>query len=141
MGIEPFLIISAVDIFIAQRLVRKICPNCKQIAKLPSVLMEKLGKQIENLPPDIKSKFKKPYKFYQGKGCRSCNEGYFGRLGIFEVMPMTEKLQKITMAGPTSVTLKETAVEEGMLTMKQDGLIKALEGITTIEEVLRVTIS
>ncbi|MBU2595498.1 Flp pilus assembly complex ATPase component TadA [Patescibacteria group bacterium] len=141
MGIEPFLIISAVNIFIAQRLVRKICPNCKQIAKFPPALVEKLDKQVEALPQDIKSKFKKPYKFYEGKGCRSCNEGYFGRIGIFEVMPMTEKLQKMTMASPTAVTLKQAATEEGMLTMKQDGLIKALEKITTIEEVLRVTIS
>ncbi|MCX6811546.1 MAG: type II/IV secretion system protein [Candidatus Berkelbacteria bacterium] len=141
MGIEPFLIISAVNIFIAQRLVRKICPNCKRADKLPSALMAKLEKQVEELPQDIRSKFNKPYKFYKGGGCRSCNEGYFGRIGIFEVMPMTEKIQKMTMASPTAVMIMKTAVEEGMLTMKQDGLIKALEGITTIEEVLRVTIS
>lgn len=141
MGIEPFLIISAVNIFIAQRLVRKICPNCKKEARLPSTLLAKIEAQIDELPRDITSKFKKPYKFFEGGGCRSCSEGYFGRIGIFEVMPMTERIQKMSMASPTAITLKQTAVEEGMLTMKQDGLIKALEGITTIEEVLRVTIS
>ena len=141
MGIEPFLIISAVNIFIAQRLVRKICPNCKKEAKLPSSLLEKINKEIDELPHDVTSKFKQPYKFYEGGGCRSCGEGYFGRIGIFEVLPMTEKIQKMTMASPTAVMIKQTALEEGMLSMKQDGLIKALEGITTIEEVLRVTIS
>jgi len=141
MGIEPFLIISAVNIFIAQRLVRKICPNCKREAKLPPSLLEQINQEIAELPKDISSKFKKPYKFYEGAGCRSCSEGYFGRIGIFEVLPMTEKIQKMTMASPTAVTLKKTALDEGMLSMKQDGLIKSLEGITTIEEVLRVTIS
>lgn len=141
MGIEPFLIISSVNVFIAQRLVRKICPNCKEKAKLPPTLTEKLEGEIERLPKETLSKFKKPHQFYQGRGCRSCSEGYFGRIGIFEVLPMAEKVQKMTMASPTAVTIRETAVSEGMLTMKQDGLIKALEGITTVEEVLRVTIS
>jgi len=141
MGIEPFLIISAINVFLAQRLVRKICDKCKTEDDLPPSLIKKIEHEISMLPDDIKSKYPKPHKFYKGKGCKYCNQGYFGRIGIFEVMPMTENIRKLSVETPTATLIKKSAMRGGMLTMMQDGITKALEGTTTIEEVLRVTIS
>lgn len=141
MGIEPFLIISAVNLFIAQRLVRKICPYCKRQAKIPTNLREKLDAEIARIPGDVTKEFKKPYKFFEGKGCKKCSQGYFGRIGVFEVLPMTETMEKLTVTGASAFQIKKAAQAEGMITMKQDGLLKALEGMTTVEEVLRVSIS
>ena len=135
MGIEPFLITSSINVIIGQRLVRKICSKCKKETKLPEPLISEISKEINkfNLP--------KPFKFYEGSGCPECNQGYLGRIGIFEVLTMSDKIEEAAIKRRPASEILQAAVEEGMVTMKQDGLIKAVKGITTISEVLRVTTS
>jgi len=142
MGIEPFLIISSVNLFLAQRLVRRVCPHCKKEDKtIPKDLKLRLEREIEAIPEGERKNFKKPYRFYKGKGCRQCTGGYSGRIGIFEILPMTEKIEELTVKRANSFAIKKAAMAEGMITLKQDGLLKALQGITSVEEVLRVTVS
>jgi len=135
MGIEPFLITSSINVIIGQRLVRKICPKCKKEAKLPEALLSQISKELSkfNLP--------KPYKFYEGLGCDECNQGYSGRIGIFEVLAMSDKIEEVAIKRRPASEILEAAIDEGMVTMKQDGLIKATKGVTTVSEVLRVTTS
>jgi type II secretory ATPase GspE/PulE/Tfp pilus assembly ATPase PilB-like protein len=128
MGIEPFLVASSVHCVIAQRLVRLICGKCKRPASPPDYLIERLN--IEDGGRE----------FWQGKGCRACHDtGYLGRTGIFEVLPTTAAIRDAVMRRVPSDTLRQIAVGEGMETLRQDGLRKAREGKTTLEEVLRVT--
>ncbi len=135
MGIEPFLITSSINAIIGQRLVRKICPKCKKEIDLPEPLMAEIARLLE------KFNLQKPYKFYEGGGCPECNQGYSGRIGIYEVLSMSDKIEEIAIRKRPASEILSVAIEEGMVTMKQDGFIKALKGITTIAEVLRVTTS
>ncbi|MEJ5360651.1 MAG: type II secretion system ATPase GspE [Spirochaetota bacterium] len=131
MGVEPFLIASSVNAFLAQRLVRTICPHCKQSYKPDSVLLKDLGIK----PSQIQGK-----KLYRGKGCDKCiNTGYLGRTGIYELLPVTNDIRKLIMEHADAVQIKEKAISNGMKTLLQDGIEKALHGITTLEEVLRVS--
>lgn len=130
MGVEPFLIASATVGVIAQRLVRKICPQCKVEYKPSNGLLKEL--QLTSA--------KEKLSFYKGKGCRACkNTGYRGRTGIYEIMPMDDDIRELTLSGASSDVIKTQAIKNGMITLRQDGLLKALKGITTLEEVLRVT--
>jgi general secretion pathway protein E len=130
MGIEPFLITSSVNAYLAQRLVRKICPKCKEAFKPPPKMLSELG---------IKPSQLKGGKLFRGKGCDDClKTGYSGRLGIFELLVLTPGVRKMIMEHSEAPLIKEFAIKEGMKTLLQDGLIKAIEGITTVEEVLRV---
>ncbi|MBU3978666.1 GspE/PulE family protein [Patescibacteria group bacterium] len=138
MGIEPFLVASTVNVIVAQRLLRKVCEMCKTSY---DVTIEELS---QNLPSDaIKKHFsgKKDVRIYKGQGCPVCrNTGYAGRIGVFEVLEVTSRLKKlITQKADADVILKQSILEDNMTTMLDDGLIKVLEGLTTIEEVLRVT--
>jgi type II secretory ATPase GspE/PulE/Tfp pilus assembly ATPase PilB-like protein len=135
MGVEPFLITSSMNCIIGQRLVRKICPKCKTETPIPQELVSEIEKELAsfNLP--------KPYKFYQGKGCSECNQGFSGRVGIYEVLAMSDKIESLAIQKRPASEILHQAVEEGMVTMKQDGLIKAIKGVTTVSEVLRVTSS
>jgi type IV pilus assembly protein PilB len=135
MGIEPFLITSSINVVIGQRLVRKICPKCKHEVNLPPALLEEIEQEIGIF------NFAKPYKFYEGAGCPECNNGYSGRMGIYEVLNMSEKIEALAISRRPTSEIKAQAISEGMTTMKQDGLIKALSGITSISEVLRVTLT
>lgn len=133
---EPFLVSSAVNCVLGQRIVRKICQFCKEEYAPPAEIIADiknvLGKLYPIVPPAV-------LKLHHGKGCSECNStGYQGRIGIFEVLPISEKLGIMILEHATSVEVEKHAVEEGMMTMKQDGYLKATEGITTIEEVLRV---
>ena len=131
MGVEPFLIASSVNAFLAQRLVRTICPNCKESFKPTAKMLSKIG---------IKPAQLKGGKLYQGKGCKECiNTGYRGRTGIYELLPVTEKIRKAILTHAEANLLKEIAVDEGMTTLLDDGIQKAIKGMTTIEEVLRVS--
>ncbi len=131
MGIEPFLIASSINAFLAQRLVRIVCPNCKQSYKPASKLLAEIG---------IKSKDLKGGKLYRGRGCEKCMDtGYSGRIGIFELLPITNSIRKLVLEHADSNRIKDTAIKEGMITLFEDGLFKAIEGITTIEEVMRVS--
>lgn len=137
MGIEPFLLTSTVNIIIAQRLLRRICEDCKHSY---IVSRKELAK---NIPEDsLKRNFgtSSEIKFFQGKGCPTCHQtGYVGRAGIVEVLTMTKTIRKLIIGGGDSDQVLEAALKDGMITMFDDGLRKAHLGITTIDEVLRVT--
>ena len=131
MGIEPFLISSAFNAFLAQRLVRTICPHCKTSYKPSPKMIKDLG---------IKEADLKGGKLAQGKGCDKClNTGYLGRTGIYELLPLDNDIRKMVMAHSDATLIKETAVKNGMITLLKDGVQKAAAGITTLEEVLRVS--
>lgn len=143
MGIEPFLITSAIDLVIAQRLVRKICAKCKEEVKLPAKVMEEIKKEIDKMPANSKDRSLIPpeLKFHYGRGCSECNQGYKGRIGLFEVLSMTPKIEDLAVGRRPSNEIKEASISEGMVTMKQDGILKALQGLTTIDEVFQATMS
>ncbi|MCG6924398.1 MAG: type IV-A pilus assembly ATPase PilB [Acidobacteria bacterium] len=132
MGIEPFLVGTAVNLIQAQRLIRRVCKNCKIEDDVPSKTLIDVG-----FAPEEASEV----KVYKGKGCGACNgTGYKGRIGLYEVMEITEGIRDLVMVGATAVEIKRKALEEGMLTLRQSGLEKIKAGTTTIEEVLRETI-
>ena len=132
MGIEPFLISSAVLLILAQRLVRKICTDCREPTKVHPQLLIDLG-----IPPDeVKS-----FPSYKGKGCPICNDtGYKGRIGLYEVMPMKEELKELVLSRASASEIKKEAIRLGMKTLRQSGIMKIKDGLTSIEEVLRTTI-
>jgi type IV pilus assembly protein PilB len=133
MGIEPFLVGTAVNLIQAQRLIRRICSNCKvEITDMPNKTLIDLGMDAK----DVGS-----FKLYKGKGCGTCNgTGYKGRVGLYEVMEISEGIRDLVMVGATAVEIKRKALEEGMLTLRMSGLEKIKAGVTTIEEVLRETV-
>jgi type IV pilus assembly protein PilB len=133
MGIEPFLVGTAVNLIQAQRLIRRICANCKiEVTDIPSKTLLEIGFQAEDVGT---------FKLYKGRGCGICNgTGYKGRVGLYEVMEISEGIRDLIMVGATSVEIKKKAIEEGMLTLRMSGLEKIKAGITTIEEVLRETV-
>jgi general secretion pathway protein E len=131
MGIEPFLVVSSVVAIIAQRLVRVICPSCKEPYKPGQAVLEEL-----RLTPSRTSK----KTFYRGKGCPEClSTGYHGRTGIYEILLVDDAIRGLVLKTSDSVTIKCEAIQRGMQTLRDDGIRKVLEGTTTIEEVLRVT--
>lgn len=136
MGAEPYLIASSVTSVVGQRVVRRIDTNCKEEFNPPKQLLDELKNVLGSLFPS--SNGKAP-KLLRGKGCTVCNHtGYLGRIGIFEVLVVSEKIGKLILERqPTTIIEKESAAE-GMISMKQDGYLKVLEGMTTVEEVLRV---
>ncbi len=131
MGVEPFLVAASLNLVLAQRLVRKVCSKCKtQIDVHPEAVRE-LGLS----PGEAKS-----MKFYKGRGCSNCNNtGYSGRQGLFEVMPVTPRIRTMILDRSSTDRVKKQAMSEGMLTLRQDALLKLKAGITTVEEVLRET--
>lgn len=131
MGIEPFLVSSSVNLIMAQRLMRKICGNCKaQIDVHPEMLRE----------AGIDEKEGMTHKYYKGKGCGECNgTGYRGRTGIYEVMPISPTTRRLILEGASTADMEEQSVKEGMLTLHQAAISKCQMGLTTLEEVLRVT--
>lgn len=135
MGVEPFLITSSINVIIAQRLVRKLCEKCRAEAKIPEQTLKDIENELQkfNMP--------KPYKFYEAKGCSECTLGYKGRIGIYEVMGMTDEIEDIAVRKRPTSEIAKAAIAAGMVTLKQDGLIKAVKGITTVSEVLRVTLN
>lgn len=146
MEAEPFLLSSTLNAILAQRLVRKICPNCKEEISITENLEQEIKEtlkdvSLEDIPSNIDLKSGKKLVFYKGKGCSKCgNSGYKGRSVISEVLDVTESFKKIISEGfKNADKVKEAFREQGMLLMKQDGYIKALEGKTTLEEILRVT--
>jgi len=136
MKAESYLIASTVTCVVGQRVVRKVCPTCR-IAKVPQKeIVEKIKEVLDGLFDFEKNK---NLKLFEGRGCKECNNtGYLGRIGIFEVLLVSEKIAKMIIARSRAQDIAKQAVSEGMITMRQDGFLKVLEGITTIEEVLRV---
>ncbi len=129
MGAEPYLITASILGILAQRLVRKICPACKVVDHPPAEL-------IKSAFPNVDTS---GMTFYRGAGCDKCLSGYKGRVGAFELLPVSEAIRNIIMAGSNAITLKSKAVEEGMVTLRDDALAKAVRGVTTLDEVMRVT--
>jgi len=141
LGIQPYLIPPTLSIAIAQRLVRKLCDDCKKPVSPKKEIRDLILKEIEGLSPKIKDDFKTSEKLtiYQATGCRQCsNEGYTGRVGLFEILSMTDQLADIILKTPEEKEILKEAKRQGMIDMKQDGILKVLAGVTTIEEVLRV---
>ncbi|UCH84109.1 MAG: type IV-A pilus assembly ATPase PilB [Candidatus Latescibacterota bacterium] len=130
MGIEPFLVASSVIMIIAQRLVRKLCDKCKQPVDLHAETLRELG--IEESPEEL--------TLFESRGCVECNDtGYSGRLGLYEVMPISSTVREMIVERRASADIKQKAIEEGMLTLRADGLEKFKRGTTSLEEILRET--
>ena len=131
MGIEPFNVASAVNLIVAQRLVRRICKDCKSEHKYSPEELSSLG---------ISSEEAAQITFYKGTGCDTCNDtGYKGRAGLYEVMALTPELRRLILRGASTAELSEQAVTEGMLTLRMDGMVKVKKGVTTLEEVVKET--
>lgn len=150
MGIPSFLIATTANVIIAQRLIRKICTNCIQSYNLDKQTIEELGQQlnINNLLNKLEKEKAivnakdglKSLLFYRGKGCKKCDDsGYKGRLGIYETLEITEEISRLILEKANSNQLKKQAEKQNMLTIIEDGFIKAKNGITSIEEIMRVT--
>jgi type IV pilus assembly protein PilB len=131
MGIEPFNVASAVNLIVAQRLIRRICKDCKAETEYTSDELAVLGMKEEEVA-DI--------TFYKGKGCDSCGDtGYRGRAGLYEVMALSPTLRRMILQEQSTADLQDTAVEEGMLTLRMDGIMKLRKGVTTLEEIVKET--
>lgn len=142
MNIQSFLIPSALVLAAAQRLVSVLCPECKRKKKLPDNAIRMIEKEIENLPEAEKKEAEglSYYKTYEGVGCKKCNfKGYKGRIGLYEVLEMTEELGELISETTSEEEVWKEAKRQGMVTLRQDGIIKALKGITSVEEVIRTT--
>ena len=134
MGVDPFLVASSLNLIVAQRLARVICPHCKAVADdYPTEALLEVGFNEEELPN---------LQLFRGVGCEECSDtGYMGRLAFYETLALTEEMRSLVMAHATTDELRKRAIAGGMMTLRQGGLAKAREGLTTIEEVLRVTSS
>jgi type IV pilus assembly protein PilB len=127
MGVQPFLTASALDVVISQRLTRLLCPHCKKRVVIPADALTNF-----NIPYDLEA--------YEAKGCKRCNfSGYKGRIGLYEAMMVTEEIRKLTIERSSADEIREVAIEQGMRPLEQDGIDKVRLGVTTIEEVARVT--
>lgn len=141
MGVKPFLLAPALNAIIGQRLVRRICEKCKEEVELDAEKLERVKALLANIPEssgttiDINS-----FKFYQGKGCPDCQGlGYHGRIGIYEIFVIDQPIEEMILKGDLSeYKARELAQKQGMITMVQDGLLKAVDGITSVDEVFRV---
>jgi type IV pilus assembly protein PilB len=132
MGIEPFLVASSVNLICAQRLVRRLCTQCKTDHPHDPQALVAAGFTDDEAQRVIPKK---------GKGCERCNNtGYKGRVGLYEVMEISEELRELILVGASALELKRKAVDEGMITLRRSGLQKVMEGVTSIEEVARETV-
>ncbi|MDD3679651.1 MAG: ATPase, T2SS/T4P/T4SS family [Candidatus Shapirobacteria bacterium] len=135
LGAETFLLASALSLVVGQRIARRICPNCQQKFSPDEKVLEEINQTLGSLMPKDKEKI----NFTRGTGCDKCNNtGYYGRIGVYEVLPISEKIAKLILEQAPAGRIEKEAIEEGMVTMLQDGYLRVLEGITTIEEVVRV---
>jgi type IV pilus assembly protein PilB len=133
MGIEPFLVASAVNLITAQRLARRLCVECKEVEEVPVQALIDAGCSPEDAPS---------FLCYKGKGCPKCNgTGYKGRVGFYQVMPMYEEIRELILNGANTAEIKRESMRLGVKTMRQSGLTKLKDGVTSFEEVLRVTMS
>jgi type IV pilus assembly protein PilB len=133
MGIEPFLVATATQLIAAQRLVRRICSNCKEQVDMAPQAVANLGYKKDEVGT---------FSIYKGRGCEKCNNtGYKGRVGLIEVMQIDDDIRDLILAGGTAIDIKKKAIENGMITLRRSGLVKIKEGITTVEEVVRETVA
>ena len=135
MGVEPFLTASAVDCVIAQRLVRRLCEYCRESYPASKQMLDRLG-----FPEEAVNNWKDT-ELYKAVGCAHCNgNGYKGRLGIYEIMPVTEALERLIVERKSADELMRVAMAEGMISLRQDGLQRVLQGVTSVEEISRVIV-
>src|SRR5918911_1603034 len=133
MGIEPFLVATSVNLIQAQRLIRRVCKDCKIEHPTPAEALIEIGFTAEE---------SRSLKIFKGRGCAKCNNtGYKGRVGLYEVMEITDDIRELILIGASALELRKRAIEQGMLTLRQSGLVKIKSGITTIEEVVRETVA
>ncbi len=134
MGVEPFLIASSVILVAAQRLCRKVCPHCKEKTEIPNDVFARMNVNLDKIC-DAKSR-----TFFRGKGCAKCNNtGFYGRMAILEVLTVDNKIRDMVTRRASSYELKEYAIKHGLVTLRDDALIKLCQGVTTLDEVIRVT--
>jgi len=142
MGAEPFLLPSTLNLMVSQRLVRRLCDNCKTAEPVSPEMLKIIKSEVERLSEKAKAefKYKEPYKIYHAPGCKVCKgKGAVGRVALFEVFSMTRELEEIINSGPTEGKVYDEARRQGMITLRQDGVMKALEGLVALEEILRET--
>ncbi len=140
MKVEPFLLPVSLNLMVAQRLVGLLCPDCKEAEEAPAAVEKVIKKALSDLAAEIQSEFKEPYKIYHSKGCPKCKgRGVMGRGALFEVFKMSPALEEIIASGPTIQKIMREAKSQGMITLRQDGVLKALQGKVSIEEVIRET--
>ena len=133
MGVPPFLVSSALTVILAQRLGRKVCKDCRQPYEADEEALVPYGHVPQGLGR---------VQFYKGKGCPACNfTGMKGRVAIYEVMPISEDLRSLILRNAPTAEIREVALAQGMKTLRQNALQKVLDGVTTVEEVLRVTLA
>jgi type II secretory ATPase GspE/PulE/Tfp pilus assembly ATPase PilB-like protein len=141
MGVKPFLLAPALNAIIGQRLVRKVCEKCKEIVAPTPEELAFVKKAVSEIPEASGEKVapEAEWKFYKGKGCEVCNKtGYKGRLGIYEILTMSEEIKAALSETISEYQVRELAKQQGMTTMQQDGVLKILDGLSTVEEILRV---
>ncbi len=133
MGIEPFLVATSVNLIQAQRLIRRICKDCRKEHPTPHEALMEIGFSVEEA---------KTLKTYKGRGCPTCNDtGYKGRIGLYEVMEITDEIRELILIGASALELRKKSIEDGMISLRESGLQKIRNGVTTIEEVLRETVA
>jgi type IV pilus assembly protein PilB len=133
MGIEPFLVATSVNLIQAQRLIRRVCKDCKRENPTPPEALIEVGFSAEDA---------RALKTFKGKGCSTCNNtGYKGRIGLYEVMEVNDDIRELILIGASSLELRKKAVEDGMITLRESGLQKVRAGVTTLEEVVRETVA
>ena len=133
MGIEPFLVATSVNLIQAQRLIRRVCKDCKREHSMPPEALVEVGFSLDEA---------KQIKTYKGQGCPTCNNtGYKGRIGLYEVMEINDELRELILIGASAIELRKKAIEDGMITLRESGLQKIRDGVTTIEEVVRETVA
>lgn len=131
MGVPAFNLATSVTLIIAQRLARRLCPNCKQVVDIPDEALKETGFSDAEISAKI--------TIYDAKGCDQCNQGYKGRVGLYEVMPVSEEIGRIIMAGGNALDIQDQMIKEGVNTLRRSGLNKVRDGVTSLEEVNRVT--
>jgi type IV pilus assembly protein PilB len=141
MGIEEFLLSASVNLIMAQRLVRKLCDTCKKPTTLPPIIKAEMDNSLKSIPKEYLDKIDlNKLVAYEAVGCKDCGDiGYRGRMGIFEIMPMLDELQEVLFSKQPAHKIYEQTLKIGMITMKQDGIVKVLRGETTMDEIIRVT--
>ncbi|MFA6215881.1 MAG: GspE/PulE family protein [Patescibacteria group bacterium] len=141
LGGEPFLLASVMNLVIAQRLARKVCPDCKTETTIPAPILKRIEEKIDSIPVKyLKGIDKDKLKFYKGEGCAHCgNLGYQGRVAVAEIINITPELREIINKGGDAAEIKKALVKQDFIDLTQDCLVKALQGMTTLEEVMRVS--
>lgn len=140
MKVEPFLLVSTLDTIIAQRLVRRLCPDCQAAVEYPEKILTMMSDEFDSLPLALRPKIDEGAKLYHSVGCSKCsNTGYRGRLAIAEAIAMTPQMQQVVMGGNKPEEVNTELRRQNFFNMRQDGMLKVLQGLTSIEEVIRVT--